>query len=124
MSLTLIELPGRFAVCRLEPDTSIPEWAFRDVFSITRTDEELSIVCHEEFVAAGTVCEGGWSGLKVQGPLDFGLTGVMASLVGPLAEAGISIFAISTYNTDYLLVKSARLQEAIEVLARAGHKMG
>ncbi|HEX9074790.1 MAG TPA: ACT domain-containing protein, partial [Anaerolineae bacterium] len=105
MGLTLSIVPGTFAICRLERAASIPEWAHIGFFSTVRTPDELSIVCKEEIVPEGVLCEKGWYCLKVRGPLDFVLTGILASLAVPLAEAGISIFAISTYDTDYFLVK-------------------
>ena len=89
--------------------------------AIVRTAEELSIVCAEQAVPPGVICQRGWRGLKVAGPLDFALTGVLASLAGPLAEAAVSIFAISTYDTDYLLIREVQLDTAIDALRRAGH---
>ncbi|MBZ5527207.1 MAG: ACT domain-containing protein [Acidobacteriia bacterium] len=121
-TLTLSVLPGRFAVCRLAGQAEVPGWASRGSFvSITRAPGELSIVCAEENIPAGIVAERGWKLLGVRGPLEFTLTGILAGLAGPLAEAGISIFAISTYETDYLLVGEAVLEKAIGVLERAGH---
>jgi len=115
-------MPGRWAVCRLDPQAAVPDWAFSgDFFSITRTTDELSIVCSEAGVPEGVLCERAWAGLKVEGPLDFSLTGVLASLTQPLAEAGISLFVLSTYNTDYLLVKARDLDRAVAVLAEAEH---
>ena len=115
-------MPGRWVVCRLAPQAAIPEWATAsDFFSITRTTDELSIVCREAGVPEGVPCERGWAGLKVEGPLDFSLTGVLASLAQPLAEAGISIFALSTYDTDYVLMKEDDLERTRRVLALAGH---
>ena len=101
----------------------IPVWAFSSggFVSITRTEEELSIVCDERFVPFEFVAvERGFRMLMVEGPLDFSLTGVMASIAGPLAEAGVSMFAISTYDTDYVLVREERLAEAVEALRGAG----
>ena len=114
-------MPGTFAICRLDRDAPIPEWAHNGFFSITRTPDELSIICKEEIVPEQVLCEKGWRCLQVMGPLDFALTGILASLASPLAEAGISIFAISTYDTDYFLVKE--LNRAIAVLSKAGHTM-
>ncbi len=123
-TLTLTVMPSRLAVCRLDPKAAIPDWAFSgDFFSITRTTDELSIVCSEADVPEGVRCERGWAGLKVEGPLDFSLTGVLASLTQPLAEAGLSIFAVSTYDTDYLLVKVRDLEKAIAVLAQEGFEI-
>jgi hypothetical protein len=119
--LTLRVLPGVLAVCRLPPDAALPGWALSGGFvSVTRTLEELSVVCAEEVVPADGQCEGGWRVLQVAGPLDFALTGILAALATPLAAAGISIFALSTYDTDYVLVKERTLAEAIAVLRRAG----
>ena len=100
-------------------------WALgKDAFSsITRTSEELSIVCAESLVPKGVKHEAGWRLFKVDGPLDFALTGVLASVVAPLAQAGISIFSIATFNTDYVLVKDARIAEAVKALQSAGHSV-
>ncbi len=120
MELTL--LPGHLAICRLNPDTPLPSWAQEGTFSsITRTVHELSVVCAEHLVPGDVQCEGGWRCVAVIGPLDFALTGILAGLAAPLAEAGISIFAISTFDTDYLLVKQPYLQQAVEVLVCSGY---
>ena len=109
--LTLSVLPGRFAICRLAPQSLIPDWATQgNFFALVRTDEELSIVCGEELAPAGVQMEGDWRVLKVEGPLDFSLTGILAELAGTLADADLSVFAVSTYDTDYLLVKAANLE--------------
>ena len=118
-SLTLIVLSDVFAICRLDASASIPDWA-DNFFSITRTRDELSIVCPPRNVPAGIQCERDWRGLKVAGPLDFALTGILAALAMPLAQAGISIFAISTFDTDYVLVKDTQLERAVAVLSQAG----
>ena len=124
-SLTLSVLRGRLAVCRLaplHPGESLPVWAsVGDIYSITQTAEELSVVCDEDAVPKGVTSELGWRCLKAHGPFDFSMVGVLASLTGPLAAAGISIFALSTYDTDYLLVKDEDLEGAIEVLLQQGH---
>jgi hypothetical protein len=121
-ALTLSLLPDPFAVCRLDAHAPIPGWAAaRDFFSITRTCDELSIVCPQSDVPGEIKCERGWRCLKVEGQLDFALTGILASLAAPLADAGIGIFAISTFDTDYLLVKEKDLERAIAVLSQAGH---
>lgn len=122
MPLNLILLPGTFAVCRLVQDAAVPAWAWAEEFvSITKTAEELSVVCPEAGVPEGVRCERGWRCLRVAGTLDFSLVGVLASLVAPLAEAGVSIFAISTFDTDYLLVQEGHLQKACEALRQVGH---
>ena len=122
--LSLSVLPERFAICRLGPDEAIPDWVFSASFwSITRTDEELSLILPEEFVPSSWKAEKGWRCLKVLGPLDLTLTDVLASLTAPLAEAGVSIFAISTYDTDYLLVRNGDYDKAKEVLVEHGHHL-
>ncbi len=120
-TLTLLVLPENFAVCRLPADVPLPNWARGEFVSITRTHDELSIVCAQENLPDTIQCERDWRALRVVGQLDFGLTGILASLAAPLAEAGISIFAISTFDTDYILVKQISLDHAMQVLMRAGH---
>jgi hypothetical protein len=123
-NLSLIILPQRLAICSLSPDEPIPEFLSRSpFFSITRTSDELSIVLSEEIVPADWKAETGWRCLKVIGPLDFDLTGILASLSMPLCKAGISIFVISTYDTDYILVKEDRLEKATQVLLKSGHNL-
>ncbi len=120
MQLDLSTLPGPYAVCRLDPTATIPEWVSGgDFVSITRTAGELSIVCPAANVPAGIRAETGWRVLQVQGPLDFALTGILASLATTLAEARISIFAVSTYDTDYIMVKE--LSAAVRALKASGH---
>jgi hypothetical protein len=122
--ITLSLLPETLAVCRLDPHAEIPAWALPgDFVSITRTMVELSIVCPERRVPEEIGREGGWRALKVEGPLDFTLTGILASLAGPLAQAAIPVFAISTYETDYLLVKQTNLDRAVQVLSLRGHQI-
>jgi hypothetical protein len=121
--LTLSVLPETLAICRLEREARIPEWATGDFVSITRTRDELSIVCDERHAPPGVKADRGWRALKIEGPLDLSLTGVLASIAVPLAEARINIFAISTFDTDYVLVKADRVTEAIGVLRRAGHRV-
>lgn len=121
-SLFLTVLPERLAICHLSPHEPIPECLAQARFwSVTRTEEELSIVLSEEIVPASWKAERGYRCLKVLGPLDFGLTGILASLAVPLAEAGVSIFAISTYDTDYLLVREGDLEKAKRALLASGH---
>jgi hypothetical protein len=120
--LDLIVLPDLFAVCRLAPDAAVPTWATGGrFFSVTRTADELSIVCQQLLVPPEARHEIGWRCLWVAGAMDFTQIGVLASLVGPLAQAGISVFAISTFDTDYLLVKQADLELATAALRQAGH---
>lgn len=122
-SLTLDLLDGLYAVCRLGPDKAVPAWAWTGPFaSVTRTPAELSIVCAESAVPDGQAhVERGFRALGVVGPLDFNIVGVMARLTAPLAEAEISILALATYDTDYLLVRAADLPRAIAALHADGH---
>jgi hypothetical protein len=122
LSLAIRVWEGTFAVCRLGADEHVPAWASAGQFcSITRTPDELSVVCAEECVPQGVKCERGWRCLRVGGAIEFSVVGVLASLAVPLAEAGISIFAVSTFDTDYLLVKAEDLPRALEALRSAGH---
>ncbi len=120
--LTLELGPGEYAVCRLAPDATLPPWADGPGFvSITRTAEELSIVCPAGRVPPDVTATPGWRLLKIVGPFDFGVTGVMAAVAGPLADAGVSLLPIATYDTDYILVKVAQLDAALQALRAAGH---
>ncbi len=124
-NLKLKVLDGLFCIFRLEPFQVIPKWATAGTFfSITRAEEELSIVCSQnavpEDIESQMVCENGWKCLKVEGPLDFSLTGILARLSSALADAGVSIFAISTYDTDHILVKEVNLKNAINALVSHG----
>jgi hypothetical protein len=121
-NLTLSLLPDNYSICRLGPEADIPPWALAgEFFSITRTEEELSLVCSQQVVPDGVQCEKGYRCIMVLGPLDFSLTGILASLTASLAEAEISVFAISTFHTDYLLVKADNLKRTVAKLKEAGH---
>jgi uncharacterized protein len=123
-ALDLDLAPGAYAICRLKAEEQVPEWATRGAFvSVTRTPTELSVVCAFDTVPRGTACEGPWRLLVVRGPLDFALTGILASMASPLADAGVSIFAISTHDTDYVLVPAADVDRAVEALRSAGHRV-
>jgi hypothetical protein len=118
---TLDEL---YAIVRLDPDTEVPDWVGGGHFwSVTRSDSELSIVCRQEDVPGDASAERGWVAFELAGPLDFSLTGVVASLCSPLADARISIFVISTFETDYLLVREPDLHRSIDALQAAGHEI-
>jgi uncharacterized protein len=118
----LYALDELYAVVRLEPDAPLPDWARSGHFwSVTRSESELSIVCREEDVPAAASAERGWCVLELAGPLDFSLTGVVAALVTPLAEAGVPIFVLSTFETDYLVVRERDLERSVAALAEAGH---
>ena len=116
---------GLLAVCRLPPGSVVPEWANRAhrFLTVSRTPEELSVTLDAEVVPREVPCARGYRALRVRGPLDFDLVGVLASIAGPLADAGISIFNISTHDTDYVLVKSADLARAVPALEAAGHRV-
>lgn len=115
-------LPQGFGILKLSQNEEVPKWAFQGQFySITRTREELSIVCEESWIPKSLDYNQDWKAIQVIGPLDFSLTGILSSLSAPLAQAGISIFVISTFDTDYLLVKAHQLDQAKEVLSTAGH---
>jgi hypothetical protein len=114
-------LNSTLAVCRLSSTNPIPVWATQgSFFSISKTDDELSIVCDQASVPDGVNAEREWIAFKVEGPLDFGLTGILASIANPLAQAKISIFAISTFETDYVLVKATTVEAASSALRSAG----
>ena len=120
--VSLVVLKEALAICRLEPHQGIPEWVVDSPFyAVTRTQDELSVVCPEKRVPRGIKLDQGWRCLKVQGPISLSETGVLASLAGPLAKAGISVFAVSTFDTDYLLIKKERLVQATKVLRQAGY---
>jgi uncharacterized protein len=123
-SLRVSVLEERLAVCRLDPPAEIPVWAMgAPFFSATRTSDELSIVCPEEHVPPGITCECGWRALRFDGPFEFGLVGVLASVAVPLAECEVSILAIATYDTDYVLVEESQLDLATQVLRERGHEV-
>ena len=112
------------AVCRLEPTAPLPDWIGEvGFFSLTRTDAELTIVCPEAHLAPGAISETGWRCFKVQGLLDFSEIGIIFSLTQALAENGVSVFVISTFDTDYFMVKENDLAKAIDALTAAGHEI-
>lgn len=118
-------LSDTFAICRLAATAAIPAWADAGGFcSITHTPDELSIVCLQRNVPDAVQAAGDWRCLKVTGPLDFALTGIVAGLTAPLAEAGISVSVVATYDTDYLLIKADKLAGAVATLQAAGYNFG
>lgn len=123
MGLRLRRADDELAVVRLPADDVPPGWARGAFVSVTRTEEELSVVCDAAAVPSDVTAERGWRRLEVRGPLDFALTGVLASLAGPLAEAGVPVFVISTHDTDHLMVKGDRLAHAEAALRAAGHQV-
>jgi uncharacterized protein len=118
------QLPGLYAIVRLAPDANVPDWAAKGDFnSVTRTADELSVVCPVDNVPTEVDPSPRWMCLKLEGPFPFSQTGVLLSFVEPLSENGIPIFAISTYDTDYVLIQEEFVGAAIEALQRAGHEL-
>jgi len=117
-------LPGVYAIVRLAPDAALPNWATAGEFtSISRTTEELSIVCRTGNLPADTHSPHRWTCLKLEGPFPFSQTGVLLSFINPLSSNGIPIFAISTYDTDYVLIQEDWAERAIGALRQAGHEL-
>jgi len=117
IKLILTILPEKLGICHFAKNSPIPDWAENTSFcSITRTADELSIISPQDKIPGGVIAEKDWRAFKVQGPLGFVMTGIVASLSEPLAEAKISILYISTYETDYLLVEEKNLAKATEIL--------
>jgi hypothetical protein len=124
IKLKMTLLKESHGVCRLSPGSPFPDWAADSAFlSMTRTTDELSIVCLQSSIPEGVRCEKEWRILKVEGPLDFSLIGIIAKISSLLAEAGISLFVISTFDTDYLLVKGTSIQRAIDILTRSDYEI-
>jgi hypothetical protein len=126
--LDLDLLPEEYAVCRLPAGSAIPAPLTsgpddKSVTSVTWAPDEVSVICRSDRVPAGATVETPWRCLRVVGPLNLALTGIMASLIGPLADARVNIMAFSTYDTDYVLVPAVRLAEAINTLTAAGHRI-
>ena len=126
--LDLDLLPEEYAVCRLPADSPIPASLAagpddKSVISLSWAADELSVICPADRVPDGAVADTAWRCLRVLGPLDLALTGILASLIGPLAEARVNIVTFSTYTTDYLLVPAVRLTEAVDTLTAAGHRI-
>ena len=121
--LPLTILPHTLAVCRFDASAPIPRWieGAPGFVSVTRTDDELSVIAPQERVPAGVEGERDYRAIKVRGPIPVNLIGIFASLAAPLAEAGLSIFPVATYDTDYVLLKARDLGRAVEVLRSAGH---
>jgi hypothetical protein len=121
-------VPGTYAICRLPARAALPAWAGRSFTSITRTADELSIICEERRLPPGTggvdlQLDRGWILLKLHGPFSLDAIGVLESVARPLAEAAVSLFAISTFDTDYILVKRIHAKQAIAALTLAGHQL-
>lgn len=120
----LLLLDDLLAVCQFPASAPFPDWAqAENLLALVRTPQEVTIVCAEHFVPPGVKAEAGWRAFQVEGPLEFNQIGVLASLAGPLAQAGVSVFAISTFSTDYLLVKQSQLDQALAALEKVGHSI-
>jgi len=119
-------LPDSYAMARLGPVDPVPAWALgaQGFVSITRTADELSIVCREQEVPAACQAERDRVVIRLEGPFAFTEVGVLASFAAPLAAAGVSILALSTYDTDYVLVRASERERALAALAAAGHREG
>lgn len=124
IKLTMKLSDEKYSVCQLDNYNPIPIWALQgDFFSITKTEDELSIVCLQKNVPDDIRCEKNWRMFKVEGPLDFSLVGILASISNLMAEAQISIFALSTYDTDYILVKENNIDSAISTLIKHNYNV-
>lgn len=122
--LSLSVMEKRLAACRFAPDADVPGWAAQAAFaSVTRTRDELSIICDEDVVPPDVKAARDWRALKLEGPFDFALVGILASILTPLAQEGISVLAVGTYETDYVLVRAGQYERAITTLVRAGHRI-
>ncbi len=122
--LTFLVFRDTYAICKLDKDAPVPGWAYAGSFiSVTRTPDELSITCAQGYVPEKVECQKGWRCLGVKGPFDFSVTGVVASFASVLADSGISIFVVCTYDTDYLLVQEANIDKTVEILSAQGHQV-
>lgn len=122
--LSLSTMEKRLAACRYDPGSEIPAWAWQaDFCSVTRTADELSIICDEDKVPPDVKCARDWRALKLEGPFDFALVGILSSILQPLAKEGISVLAVGTYETDYVLVRAGQYERAIATLISAGHRI-
>ena len=123
-SLTLTVLPGEYAVVCLDANAAVPAWATQQkIFSVTRTADELSVLCRTSDVPDCQQVQTGFRAIKAEGPFDFSAVGVLVSVLQPLANVQISIFAVSTYDTDYIFLVATDLEQAIDTLRHAGHSI-
>jgi uncharacterized protein len=119
--LTIIVLPGEYAICRLFATDEIPAWALQSSFyTVSKTPDELSVICEASMVPGSTKAEKGWCLLKIAAVLDLSLTGITAKFSSALAEAGINLCVVATYDTDYILIKEEKQTTAIQCLQNAG----
>jgi hypothetical protein len=115
--------PGEYTITRLAKDAARPDIETTGLVSITSTPDGISVVCPSPVAPPSEDARPGWRLLTVRGPLEFDLTGVMAALAGELAAAGVTLLAVSTYDTDHILVKAADLTRALKALREAGHEV-
>ena len=122
--LVLSTLDGLFAICKLNPQTKIPNWALKgEFYSITRTSEELSILCPQKIIPDEMTSVGRWRGLKIEGPFQFTEIGILNSITAPLASVKISLLSISTFDTDYVFIQDDQFEDALLILAANGHEV-
>ena len=122
--LKLSLLKAKYAICTLSNNAPIPDWALKEILaSITRTDKELTIVCRQEIIPSEIQSDLNWRCFKIDGSFDLNQIGVISSISSPLADAGISIYVISTYDTDYFLVKEENLDQTISTLSNSNHSI-
>jgi hypothetical protein len=125
VTLSLRVLEDRYAVCRFEPGTPVPAWAWQgsSFVTVTRTADELSVLCASSLVPDGVQAEHDWVCFKLEGPFAFTLTGILTSVLEPLRDAGVGIFAVSTFDTDYVLVKEQHFETSLRALEAWGHRV-
>lgn len=122
--LVLSTFDGLFAICKLNPQTKIPNWALKgEFYSITRTSEELSILCPQKIIPDEITSVGRWRGLKIEGPFQFTEIGILNSITAPLASVKISLLSISTFDTDYVFIQDDQFEDALLILAANGHEV-
>ena len=122
--LVLSTLDGFFAICKLNPQTKIPNWALKgEFYSITQTSEELSILCPQKIIPDEITSVGRWRGLKIEGPFQFTEIGILNSITAPLASVKISLLSISTFDTDYVFIQDDQFEDALLILAANGHEV-
>ena len=122
--LVLSTLDGFFAICKFNPQTKIPNWALKgEFYSITRTSEELSILCPQKIIPSEITSVGRWRGLKIEGPFKFTEIGILNSITTPLASVNISLLSISTFDTDYVFIQDDQFKDALLILAANGHEV-
>ncbi len=118
------QIPGTYAIVRLAPDAPVPDWATKGAFSsITRTPDELSVVCPIENLPANVLSSHRWICLKLEGPFPFSLTGILLSFIEPISASGIPVFSISTFDTDYVLIQEEHEGTTLDLLQAVGHRL-